>query len=79
MRPVPINEALFAEAKITHISRSLARLQDNPDNVSTVVICEEVFFKWFSEDIAKDFDFSDVAKSIELRWELFVEANNIYE
>ncbi|TON33915.1 hypothetical protein CGH58_24880, partial [Vibrio parahaemolyticus] len=57
----------------------IARLQDNPDNISIEVICEEVFSKWFSEDIAKDFDFSDVAKSIELRWERFVETNNVYE
>lgn len=77
--PVGINFGDNLDEYTPEVHDIIARLQDNPDNVSTEVICEEVFFKWFSEDIAKDFDFSDVAKSIELKWEQFVEANNVYE
>ncbi len=77
--PVGINFGNNLDEYTPEVHDIIARLQDNPDNISIEVICEEVFSKWFSEDIAKDFDFSDVAKSIELSWERFVETNNVYE
>ncbi|EJL6361208.1 hypothetical protein NMR45_003477, partial [Vibrio cholerae] len=57
----------------------IARLQHNPDGLSTSLICQVVFVKWFDNELIEGIDFSAVAKRIDEHWEVFIESNNVYE
>lgn len=56
----------------------IARLQNNPDGLSTSLICQIVFVKWFDNCLLEGVDFSEVAIKIEQHWKRFKESNNVY-
>lgn len=77
--PIGINFGDNPDEYVPEVHDIIARLQDNPNKLTTVQICNEVFNDWFGKELIHGIDFTLIAEDINIEWKKYIENSNVYE